>query len=76
MLQGGSHVSRDPILLLGNIIYAPCHISLNVGIKVKQKTKKNNITPRIVSLGRLWEKQTRYVYILRSKCGKHQKCFL
>ena len=35
MLQGESHVSRDPILLLGNIIYAPCHVSLNVRIKVK-----------------------------------------
>ena len=31
--------------------YAPCHVSLNVRIKVKKK--KHNITPRIVSLGRL-----------------------
>ena len=54
MLQGESHVSRDPIPLLGNIIYAPCHVSLNVLIKVK---KKNNITPRIVSLGHMWPNQ-------------------
>ena len=42
MLQGESHVSRDPILLLGNIIYAPCHVSLNVRIKVKKKTQYNS----------------------------------
>ena len=35
MLRGESHVSRDPILLLGNIIYAPCHVSLNVRIKAQ-----------------------------------------
>ena len=33
MLLGESHVSRGPIQLLGNIIYAPCHVSLNVSIK-------------------------------------------
>ena len=60
MLQGESHVSRDPILLLDNITYVPCHVSLNVRIKAKKKNnkkaKKPNITPRIVSLGRLCSK--------------------
>ena len=37
LLQGESHVSRGAILLLGNITYAPCHISLNVRIKSKKK---------------------------------------
>ena len=57
-IQGESHVSRDPILLLGNITYVPCHVSLNVHIKVK---KKHNITPRIVSLGGLWSNGGLYV---------------
>ena len=30
------------ILLLGNIIYAPCHVSLNVRIKVKKKPQYNS----------------------------------
>ena len=50
MLQGESHVSRDPILLLGNIIYAPCHVSLNVRIKVK-KTKKKQYNSSYCELG-------------------------
>ena len=49
MLQGDSHVPRGPILLF--TVYSPCHVSLNVRIKVKRKT--HIITPRIVSLGRL-----------------------
>ena len=55
MLQGESHVSRGPILLSGNIIYALCHVSLIVRLKVKKKnqTNKQNLTLRIVSLGRL-----------------------
>ena len=53
MLHGESHVSRGPILLLGNKIYAPCHVSLNVRVTVKKKKTKYSITPRIVSLGRL-----------------------
>ena len=45
MLQG-SHVSRDPILLLG-VSICPMSRLLNVRIKVKKKA------PRIVSLVRL-----------------------
>ena len=51
MLQGESHVSR------GNIIYALCHVSLNVRLKVKKK--EDNLTLRIVSLGRLYPDKTR-----------------
>ena len=43
MLQGESHVSRGPILLF--TVYAPCHVSLNVRIKVK-RTPHNNSSYR------------------------------
>ena len=39
--------------------YAPCHVLLNVRIKAKKKKQQtnHNITPRIVSLGRLCQHQ-------------------
>ena len=48
MLSGGSHVSRGPILLLGNSI---CHRSRFA--ECSHKSEKNNLTPHILSLGRL-----------------------
>ena len=51
MLQGESHVSRGPILLLGNSI---CPMSRFAERPHKSEKKKHNITPRIVSLDRLW----------------------
>ena len=36
------------------IVYASCHVSLSVRTKVKKYKKRNNITPRVVSLGCLW----------------------
>ena len=62
MLQGGSHVSRSPILLLGNIIYPPCHVLLNVRIKVKKKTTQNislycELGPPVVIVKRFWVKE-------------------
>ena len=50
LLQGESHVSRGPILLLGNSI---CPMSRFAECSNKSK-KKHIITPHIVSLGRLW----------------------
>ena len=50
MLQGESHVSHGPILLLGISI---CPMSRFAERSHKSKRKQNNITPCIVSLGRL-----------------------
>ena len=49
MLQGEGHVSRGPILLLGNTI---CPMSRFAERSHKVK-KKHSLTPRIVRLGRL-----------------------
>ena len=54
MLQGKSHVSRGPILLLGNSI---CPMT-RVAERSHKSKKKRTITPRIVSLGRLWFGET------------------
>ena len=45
MLQGGSHVSRRPISLLCNAI---CHVTLNVLIKVKKKSKYFELGPPVI----------------------------
>ena len=50
MLQGESHISSGQILSLCDSIYSTCHVSLKGPIKGK---KYIDITPRIMSLGRL-----------------------
>ena len=44
MLQGESRVSR------GNIIYALCHVSLNVRLKVKKKHTYCELGPPVIKI--------------------------
>ena len=53
MLQGESHVSRSQILSSCNSIF---HLSRFAEGSHKKKKIYIDITPRIVSLGRLWQK--------------------
>ena len=53
MLQGESHVSCGPILLLGNSIYPMSRFAERSHKSKKKKRQQHNITPRIVSLDRL-----------------------
>ena len=53
MLQGESHVSQSQILLLCNSI---CHLS-HFAERSQKSKKRNDITPHVVSLGRLCKHQ-------------------
>ena len=72
MLQGEGYVSRDPALLLGNIIYALCHVSLNVRLKVKKNTISNS---SYCELGPSVVKQGKHYLSLARKNFKNQENF-
>ena len=61
-----TRVTFRVVQLLGNIIYALCHVSLNV--RIKQKKTQYSITPRIVSLRSLLRCQDTNIHVYSLGC--------